>query len=163
MAVGRVDVVAQPDSGVGDLQRSAAEPAGDPRRGFALRLGAMLEAQRLSRPQRHPFDQRIGETVVVVSGDEDDLAPGERRAELFEEGPGALHRGAERQFAQLQGVAEQDEPVGRRDLLEQQAADLRVAQQVLAEGAAQVQVGDDRGEQAANLLPVHVRPANAPG
>jgi hypothetical protein len=43
--------------------------------------------------------------MVVIAGDEHDLAPGQRRAELFEEGAGALQRRAQRQLAQLQRVA----------------------------------------------------------
>ena len=60
-----------------------------------------------------------------------------------------LEHSRQREVAQLEHVAEQDEPVGGGDLLEQGGADRRVADEVLAGAAAEVQVGDDRGAHAA--------------
>ncbi len=93
----------------------------------------------------------------MVAGDDQDLAPGHRLAELLEEGPGGGEHRGQRQFAQLERVAEQDDPVGAGDLVEQHASQGVVAEQVLAEGAAQVQVGDDRRAHAPNL-PLAARP-----
>ena len=76
----------------------------------------------------------------------------QRRAELLEEGAGRVERGAEREVAQLDHVAEQDHAVGAGDLLQQQAADLRQAQHVLAAGDAEVEVGEDRGPHSLKLL-----------
>ncbi len=81
----------------------------------------------------------------MVAGDQHDGTAPHRLAQLFEEGPSALKRRGERRLAQLQHVAEQDHPLRRGELVQQNAADLGIAQQVLAEGAAEVQVGDDRG------------------
>ena len=105
---------------------------------------AVLEAERFAG-ERELLEQRLGEVVVVVAGDEDRRPPVHRLAQLLEERPGGVERGGEGQFAQLEHVAEQDEPVGAGELVEQHAADRGVAQQVLAEAAAQVKVGDDRG------------------
>ena len=58
----------------------------------------------------------------MVAGDEEDLAPGHRLAHLLEEGTGGGEHLGQRQFAQLEGVAEQDEAVGGADLLEQRRA-----------------------------------------
>ncbi len=66
------------------------------------------------------------------------------RAQLLEEGAGGVERGAERQVAQLDDVAEQDDAVGAGDLLQQDPADSGFAQYVLAAGHAEVEVGDDR-------------------
>ncbi len=87
----------------------------------------------------------------MVAGDEHDRSAGHRLAQLLEEGPDAAEHACQRQFAQLERVAEQDKAVGARYLLEERCPDRRVAEQVLAEGAAQVQVGDDRRAQGANL------------
>jgi hypothetical protein len=95
--------------------------------------------------QRDLFEQRLGEAVVVVAGDQHDPPAGHRLAELLEEGLDDLQHLREGQLAQLEHVAEQDEAVGSADLVEQDAANRRVPAEVLAGGAAEVQVGDDRG------------------
>ena len=81
----------------------------------------------------------------MVAGNQYHRPSGHRLAQLFEEGPGALQCCCERRLAQLQHVAEQNQSLRRGELAEQNTADLGVAQQVLAEGAAEVEVGDDRG------------------
>jgi len=88
----------------------------------------------------------------VVAGDEDDAPSGHRFPQLGEEWLGQLEHPSQREVAQLEHVAEQDEAVGRGDPLEQRGADRRVADQVLAGTAAQVQVGDDRGAHRPNLV-----------
>ena len=146
VAVGGVDVVAQPGAGVGDRQLGVAEPGVDRGSRLLRRGAALLEAEGgAAVAHRHLFEQRLGEAVIVVAGDEEDLAPRHRLAQLLEEGTRRGQHLGQRQFAQLEGVAEQDEAVGGADLLEQRRPDRRVAQEVLAEGAAEVQVGDDRG------------------
>ena len=100
---------------------------------------------------RGAFQKRLGEPVVVVARGEDHRAAVHRLAQLLEEGAGALQGVRQRHFAHLDHVAQQDQPVGVAYLLEKCAADLRVARDVLAEGAAQVEVGDDRGSDAVNL------------
>ena len=84
MAVGGVDVVAQPDAGVGDAQLGLAQPPCDPRRGLPRRQGAVLEAESAAA-DRQLLQQRLGQAVVVVAGDEHDAAPGHRLAQLLEE------------------------------------------------------------------------------
>jgi hypothetical protein len=144
MAVGGIDVLAQPKAGVGEAQLGAAEPIGD----LGGRAGGgvveVLEAQWAGAAERELVEQRLGEAVVVVAGDEHDLAPGERFAELFEERSGGAEGDAEGKVAQLDRVAEDDQPVGLADLLQQRPPDRRLAQHVLAVGAAEVEVGDDR-------------------
>ena len=123
MAVGRVDVVAQPDPRVGEVQLGASpsQPAI-----VVAALGAAAAAWCSSPSgragERQLFEQRLGEAVVVVAGDEHDLAAGHRLAELLEERAGRVERRGQRQFAQLEDVAEQDEAVGAGDLLEQRRA-----------------------------------------
>jgi hypothetical protein len=143
VAVGGVDVVAQPDARVGEAQAGGAEGGGDRRGRAGARLGARVERQRHVL-DRELVEQRLGEAVVVVAGDEDDVDLADRGAELGEEGEGVLERGAERALAQLDHVAEQDEALGAAQLLDQEGADLRVAQEVAAARRAEVEVGDDR-------------------
>ena len=150
VAVGGVDVVAQPDPGVGEPQLRVAEPAAIRAIGSPARGARCSQAERFAG-ERELLEQRLGEAVVVVAGDEDRRLACHRLAELLEERPGGVERRGERQFAQLEHVAEQDEPVGGGELVEQDAADRGVAQQVLAEAAAQVQVGEDRGSHRGNL------------
>jgi len=104
----------------------------------------VLEAEVGGAGERELVEQRLGEAVVVIAGDEDDLSPGQRLAELPEERAGAGEGDAERQVAQLDRVAEQDEAVGAGDLLEEGSAHARLAQHVVPAGTAEVEVGDDR-------------------
>ena len=150
VAVGGVDVLAQPDPRVGDAELGLAQPGADSPRRLALQRGPVLEPQ-LATGERHLFEQRLGQAVVVVTGDEHDPAPRHRPAQLLEERLGQLQHPRQRQLAQLERVAEQDEAVGAGDLLQQRAADRRVQQQVLAGGRAEVQVGDDRRAHPRNL------------
>ena len=143
VAVGRVDVVAQPDPGVGDAQAGRGEGGGD-RRGRAgggVRGGVEGEWRA---GHRDPVEERLGEARVVVAGDEDDLDVADRRADLGERRQRQVERRPERPFAQLDHVAEQHEAVGAAQLLEQDGADPGVADHVAAAGGAEVEVGDDR-------------------
>ena len=143
VAVGRVDVVADPDAGVGDAQAGGAEPAVERRGRAGGGVAALGQAER-GAGEREVVEQRLGEVVVVVAGDDHDLAVAEGGAELLEEGAGGVQRGADRDLAQLDRVAEQDDAVGAADLLQQQRADAGVAQQVAAAEQAEVEVGEDR-------------------
>jgi hypothetical protein len=143
VAVGRVDVVAQPDAGVGDPQAGGGEGGGDRRGRAGGRVGRRVQRQRRVF-QREAVEQRFGEARVVVAGGDDDLDLADRRAELGEEGEGELQRRAERPLAQLDDVPEQDQALGAAQLLEQDRADLGVAEHVAAARDAQVQVGDNR-------------------
>ncbi len=139
MAVGRVDVLAQPEAGVGDLQTGFAEPAGDPLGRHAGGGRALLEAQLLSG-ELGALQQRLGQVMVVVARDEHDLAAGQRRAHLLEEGARALQRLGLGEVPELDRVAEQDQPVGGGDLLQQHLTDSGIAEQVLAGSGTEVEV-----------------------
>jgi hypothetical protein len=104
----------------------------------------MLEPERRSALDRELIEQRLGEAGVVVAGHERHLDLAQRFPELLEERAAALQRRPERQVAQLDHVAEEDEAVGAGYLLEEHAADIAVAQHVLVAGDAEVEVGDDR-------------------
>jgi hypothetical protein len=144
MAVDRVDVLAQPDAGVGDPQPRRPEPGGDRGAGAAgPRVVVLLEAELGRAGQREPVEQRLGQAVVVVAGDDRHLAFAQCLAELFEEGARGVERGAEGEVAQLDDVPEQDDAIGAGDLLEQQPPNLCLAQDVLAAGHAEVEVGED--------------------
>jgi hypothetical protein len=161
VTVGGVDVVAQPDAGVGDAELGLAEPGGDVAGRAGGRQGAVLEAEA-GGAHGDLFEQRLGQAVVVVAGHEDDAPAGHRLAQLREERLDELEHAGKRQVAHLQRVAEQDEPIGGGDLVKQSPADLRVAGDVLAGGAAQVQVGDDRRAHPRKLAVQRFVVATAP-
>jgi hypothetical protein len=149
--MGRIDVVAQPDPWVGDPHHRVAQPLGDLLRRLARRPGGVLEAEGLPA-QGGAFDQRLGQPVVVIARHKQHLAAAHCLTDLLEEGPHRGEHAGEGQFAELQSVAQQNKPVRAGDLLRQHRADRGVAEQVLAEGAAQMQVGDDGRSQGHNLF-----------
>ena len=147
VAVQRVDVVAQPDAGVGEPQPRGRGELGEPLRerarlGRVDRLGQAEEAGALGLQPR--VDPAGDEPVVVVAGEHQQLAAGaERRAGLGEERRRELGGVAVRRLAQLEPVAEDHEPVDPVERLDQRRAQLGAPQQVLAARRADVQVGDD--------------------
>jgi DNA repair exonuclease SbcCD nuclease subunit len=100
-------------------------------------LGDGLELRELPLPKAlaaaRPFFEELGEAmagreILIIPGNHDHrLAEPLLEAEAMRDGGGSHG-------------------------LEQRRPDRGVAQEVLAEGAAQMQVGDDRGAHAANLL-----------
>jgi hypothetical protein len=145
VAVGGVDVVAQPDPRVGDAQVGRSQPGVDRGAGaVAGRVVVLLEPKLPGAAEREPIEQRLGQAVVVVAGHDRHLALAQCLTQLLEEGTGGVEGNAEREVAQLDHVAEQDDAVGVADLLQQDASHRRVAQHVLTAGGAEVEVGDDR-------------------
>jgi hypothetical protein len=111
----------------------------------------VFEAERRLLRESKALEQRLGEPVIVVAGDQQHLAAAHRLSQLLEEGACDLQHFRQGQLAQLEHVAEQDDAVGRADLCQQCLPDARVAQQVFADEATQVQVGDDRSAHPINL------------
>ena len=66
----------------------------------------------------------------MVAGHEHDRRPGERPPELLEHRPGDLERVGERALAQLDHVAEQHDPVGAAERLDERLARLAVTRDV---------------------------------
>jgi hypothetical protein len=94
---------------------------------------------------QHDLGRRGGARVPIRPG-----APRERGAESLEERPRVRERVAQRPLAQLDGVAEQDDPLDPVERLEQRRAQLLAPQQVVARASAEVEIGDDeRGSQGA--------------
>ncbi len=87
--------------------------------------------------------------VVVVARDELDLLWAQGLAEGGEHGFGSGDRLPQRPVAQLEGVAEQDEPVGLRRGLLQRGERCGAPQRVRAGSGAEVQVADDEGAHPA--------------
>ena len=147
MAVDRVDVVAQPDAGVGDLDARGRGLLGEPggQRAGVGRRDPLLEAEEAGRlGLQAAVDPAGDEPVVVVAADDQQLAVGAERApEVGEHRRRDLGGVALRRLAQLDPVAEDHEAVVARHLLEQRLAQLRAAEQVGAAGGAEVEVGDD--------------------
>ena len=109
--MGRVDVVAHPEARIADLEPGVARAS---RRSSRPRDGVRRPARRAAAGPllvAGPLEPGAEQAVVVVAGDEHDLAARERLADRLEEGAGAGQRLAERTVAELDRVAEQDEPV----------------------------------------------------
>ncbi len=111
----------------------------------------LLQSQGRAACERDRVQQRLGEAVVVVAGSDHHIAAPEGFSKLLEERAGPFQRLAERHVAQLDHVAEQDDPVGCRDLLQQGTPHCRIVGDVLAGGDAEVEVGDDRSTHCGNL------------
>jgi hypothetical protein len=152
VAVADVDVLAHPEARVSDAQLRRAQPLVDRGGRTGGGAGGLLEAEVPVAVEGELVEQRLGEAVVVVAGDDRHLALTQRGAQLLEERPRRRQRGADGEVAQLDHVAQQDDTVGVADLLEQQPPHLGVAQHVLAARRAEVEVGDDRRAHPSLLL-----------
>ena len=147
MAVDGVDVVAQPQAGVGDRDvrgRGALGQPGGERAGL-LRAHGLLEAEEArGLGLQAAVDPARDEPVVVVAADQHELAVRPQRApEVGEHVAGQLGRVALGVLAQLEPVAEDHEPVDARHGLEQRRAQIGAAEQVRALLGAEVEIGDD--------------------
>ena len=154
VAVRRVDVVAQPQAGVGDLapcagpSQVARRLAIHDARSGATRSSSASGAGTLAA--RAPVQPARGDRVVVVAGHEDDLAAGpERAADRPQDRLGDGERVARGPVAQLERVAEQHEAVDAVEALEQPREHRRAREDVERELRAEVQVGDDERSQRA--------------
>ena len=105
--VGRVNVVAQVESWVGDAQLHVGHPARDPADGSVVGANRPL---RLGRErvsiQPQAGEPGLGEGVVVVPRHQHRRAAGERSPDLLERRPGDLEGRGERALAQLDHVAQ---------------------------------------------------------
>ena len=77
----------------------------------------------------------------------------ERLGELRQRGRGGVERLAQRPVAQLEHVAEQDEPVDALDRLEQPGPKRLAAQQIGAAAKPEVEIRNDRGAHARIVTP----------
>ena len=91
--------------------------------------------------------------MVVVAGDDHQLAVAKRLAELGDHRPGDLEHLRQRAVAQLEHVAEQDEAVDLAELAQQPRQKVFPAQQVRTAAEPEVQVRDDRREHGAIVAP----------
>ncbi len=145
VAVGGVDVIAQPDAGVGDAELGVAEPGGRsawPARRQAGRGARGRARHRPARPLRAAAQRGGGRGCRGRARPGDPPSPRRaprRRARTISS---TWASGSSRSSSTSPSRTRRSAP---RDLVEQDAADRRVASQVLAGGAAEVQVGDDRG------------------
>src|SRR5213079_986537 len=81
--------------------------------------------------------------MVVVAGDDDDLAVADGSPDPLEDRLGELDDPPERPIAELEDVAEQNDPIGAREEALQSLAEGRPSQQIRVAGGAEVEVGDD--------------------
>ena len=147
VAVDRVDVVAQPDAGVGELDARGRGLLGEPRgeRAGVGRLDPLLEAEEAGRlGLQAAVDPARDEPVVVVAARRSELAVGAERApELGEHRRGDLGGVALRRLAQLERVAEDHEAVVARRPPRAAARAAPGGAAGRRRGGAEVEVGDD--------------------
>ena len=162
VAVGRVDIVAQPDPRIGDLDRGAGELANQRRQRRRLGLDALLEPERWLALEQASLEPGLDEMMVVVAGDDDQLPFGHGLGQLAQKWLGERERLIDRAVAQLDQIAEQDDAVARFERLEQRRAKRRAAQQVAASAGAEMKVGDDDGAHRPILAGAAPVPTVAP-
>ena len=110
VAVRGIHVRAHPQAGVGDARARRRRPLGDARqrrRGLGRAPAAAPSPAAAAASPAARGEPRLDERVVVVAGDDDELAPGERSPEILEELARGQQRLARRTVAQLEHVAEQ--------------------------------------------------------
>jgi hypothetical protein len=79
----------------------------------------------------------------VITWDNHDLTPGKGTPKLLEERSSSGERGAPGPVAQLQDIAEQDEPIDVGKRLDEGRPWLRAAQDVSAGGGPEVEIRDN--------------------
>jgi hypothetical protein len=86
--------------------------------------------------------------VVVVAGDDHDLSLGAQRLrDPAQQRLGRTERAVKRPVAQLQRVAEQDQPIDVRERGQQRRLGTVAPEDIAARARPQVQVGDDERPQ----------------
>ena len=88
----------------------------------------------------------------MVAGHDHQLAPGERLADPGQGGGAGVEHLGQRAVAELEHVAEQDQPLDVLELRQQQLPEARAAQQVTAAAEPEVEVGD-HGRAHAGMVP----------
>ena len=82
----------------------------------------VLESQRLAAVEQPPLEPGLDQVVVVISRDHDELPVTDRVPQLGEERAGDLDDLRDGPVAELERVAEDDDPVRPLDGLEQKTA-----------------------------------------
>ena len=119
-----VDVVAQVEPRIGERQLHVRHPARDPARGAVVRADRPLRLGRQAvRVQPQAREPGLGESVVVVARHQHHGTAGQRAAELARTAGRATSSDVgERALAQLDHVAEQDDPVGAVERFDERLA-----------------------------------------
>ena len=132
VAVRRVHVGAQPHAGVGGGHARRRRPCGERRdRGEQARAPNSCSGSSDGRPALGAVRQpRFDEWWSWLPASTTTSRSANTATEVLEEGPCGVDRVAARPVAQLEQVAEQDQPVDVGELGEQRLAQLGPAQQV---------------------------------
>ena len=145
--MGRVDVRAQPEARVGEPELDLGHRRGEPARmapSAGLTGPLAVRARACAPSSRRRASHGSASAWSWLPGHEDERPARERLAERVDQRRGHLQRLGERALAQLERVAEQHDPVGAAERLDQPLAHVRVARDVGAAERAEVQVRDDR-------------------
>ena len=139
VAVHGVDVLAKPQARVPDrelrVRHRLAKLGGRPQ----VEAGLLGEAERPRPAQGTRFEPARDQPIVVVAGNDDDLA-GAQTGELCQRWLGELHRLGERAVAELEHVAQEHQAVDPLDGVGKRAERLGPAQEVGFGGCAEMEV-----------------------
>ena len=144
LAVQRVDAVCEPQAWIGERHPRRCAVAAEGLHRQALWLTALLELERLRSLERAALEPGLDQVMVMVAGDDDDLAAGHRLAQRRHHGLGRRQRLYQRPVAQLEHIAEQNQAFAAIERRQQSRADVLAANHVGAAAEAEVQIGDDR-------------------
>ena len=118
---------------------SNAVPSGDPL------CSSPSDGDAVQPPALEPG---LDQVVVVVAGHDHQLAPGERLADPGQGGGAGFENLGQGAVAELEHVAEQDEPVDVLELGQEQLPEALATRQVATAAEPEVEVGDHRGAHA---------------
>ncbi len=163
LAVEGVDVVSHPEPRIGEADPARARALAERLEGEALGIARLLELQRRGLREPAALEPGLDQVMVVVAGDDDQLAAGEGRAELGDHRLGDLEHLRERPIAKLEHVAEQHQAVDAGDRLDQPRPESLAAQEVRAAAEPEMEVGDDRGDHGAIVAAAAARVRASPG
>ena len=141
--MGRVDVGAQPQAGVGHAHRRPRHVRGEPAdRAVARVHGPLLRRREVASLHAQAVEPRARQRVVVVAGHERHAPVGGHLAQTLEQGACQLDQVGHAPLAQLEHVAEQHHVVGAGQRLHEPVANGRKPNHVGPAQQPEVEVGD---------------------
>ena len=141
--MGRVDVGAQPQAGVGHAHRRPRHVRGEPAdRAVARVHGPLLRGREVASLHAQAVEPGARQRVVVVAGHERHAPVGGHLAQALEQGACQLDQVGHAPLAQLEHVAEQHHVVGAGQRLHEPVANGREPNHVGPAQQPEVEVGD---------------------
>ena len=141
MAVSRVGARPKPHAGIGELDADSRHALDELGERPPFHRDALLQLEGPVPLEAAALQPPVEEVVVVVPGDDGEVAVPQDIAELVEERAGRLDRRLQGQVAKLDGIAQQDDLVRVGERPPQGLAELAPPQQVDPAARAEMQVG----------------------